>query len=119
MLISSVVECLVILAIGVVSLTICCKSYKNESRQYNSTFINSAIENINYQEEYNTVPFQSSIWPSRYFRYGRWHGLHQFPLFFHAQWMKVIGSGFDDIGTFIINGMYSLIDGLNQGTDVF
>ncbi len=81
----------------------CCIYCKRRSSK-NETFVDSALTKIDRQE---ANPFQSGIWLSRYFQYGRWHGPHLFPLLFNSQTMKVRGSGSDDVGVFIINGFYS------------
>jgi hypothetical protein len=56
----------------------------------------------------NVNPFQSGLWSSQYFQYGKRHGPHQFPLTFDPQSVKVMGSGSDDIGSFTIDGIYSI-----------
>jgi hypothetical protein len=60
------------------------------------------------EEDDNVNPFQSGLWSSRYFQYVKWHGPHQFPLTFDPQSVKVTGSGSDDIGSFTIDGIYSI-----------
>jgi hypothetical protein len=52
--------------------------------------------------------FPSGSWVSRYFQYKRWHGPHTFSLSFDHQKFKVAGCGTDDVGTFSIDGIYSL-----------
>ncbi len=45
---------------------------------------------------------------SHYFHYEKWHGPHIFSLSFDHQELKVTGRGIDDVGTFSIDGIYSL-----------
>jgi hypothetical protein len=86
----------------------CCKFCKGRPLRKNSTFANVAFSKIDKQEAYNVTPYQSGIWSSRYYQYTGWHGPYQFSLSFDAQSMKVTGSGTDDVGTFIIDGTYSV-----------
>ncbi|CAF3079326.1 unnamed protein product [Rotaria sp. Silwood2] len=86
----------------------CCYLHRQgRPRQDNSIFINLVNQNINQQEAYKVNHFQSGIWSSRYFQYGRWHGPHHFSLSFNSQSMQVTGSGSDDVGVFTIDGIYS------------
>jgi len=62
----------------------------------------------NKEEVDDVNPFQSGLWLSRYFQYEKWHGPHEFPLIFDSQSMKVTGSGSDDVGSFTIDGIYSI-----------
>jgi hypothetical protein len=80
---------------------------KGRLRQNNSTFTNLTTSRNPRQDAYDTNPFQSGIWSSRYFQYKRWHGPYQFSLSFDPQLMKVTGSGSDDVGIFAIDGIYS------------
>jgi hypothetical protein len=96
---------LILVAAGII---ICWRNCKNKEHLNNSAFVNSENQNIHQQEGYNDILFQSGIWSSRYFQYGRWYGPHQFPLSFDVQLMKITGVGSDDVGTFTIDGIYSL-----------
>lgn len=51
--------------------------------------------------------FQSGPWESQYFQYNKWHGPRSVELSFDAEQSKVTGSGSDDIGMYIIDGIYS------------
>ncbi len=82
----------------------CCAGRPSRS---NARFVNSATK---YNEETQIIDiklFQSGVWESQYFQYKKWHGFHQVDLFFDAQQLKVTGSGFDDIGMYTIDGVYS------------
>jgi hypothetical protein len=63
------------------------------------------------QDAYDANAYQSGIWSSRYFQYKRWHGPYQLTLSFDPQSMKVTGSGSDNVGTFIVDGIYSIKTG--------
>jgi hypothetical protein len=63
------------------------------------------------QNAYDVNAFQSGIWSSRYFQYKSWHGAYQLSLSFDSQLMKVTGSGSDDVGTFTVDGIYSIKTG--------
>lgn len=52
--------------------------------------------------------FRSGIWTSRYHQYGKWHGPHEITLTFNPRSSKVSGDGWDEVGRFIVNGIYSL-----------
>ncbi|CAF1373449.1 unnamed protein product [Rotaria sordida] len=56
----------------------------------------------------DTSIFKSGYWKSQYYQYGKWHGPYQFSLSFDPQSMIITGSGSDDIGTFTIDGIYSV-----------
>lgn len=57
---------------------------------------------------YNIQPFQSGTWLSRYRQFRKWHEPYQLSLLFHPQSMTVTGSGFDDVGKYTIDGIYSI-----------
>ncbi len=95
---------LMLLVIGIV----CCCSYcKARSFRNNSTFVNLPVSKQRNYKPYDISAFQSGIWSSRYFQYGKWHGPYQFSLSFDPQSEKVTGSGSDDVGTFTVDGIYS------------
>jgi hypothetical protein len=101
------------LGCGTLSLLYCvikyfCTSHQVESLPSHSTFISMPIEQKSKEEVNNFNPFQSGLWSSRYFQHGKWHELLQFPLTFYPQSTKVTGSGSDNIGSFTVNGMYSI-----------
>jgi hypothetical protein len=96
---------LVLLVFGTIC---CCKHCKGRPFRKNSTFVRLALSNQLSQEPHDISAFQSGIWSSRYFQYGKWHGPYQFSLSFDPQSQKVTGSGSDDVGTFTIDGTYSM-----------
>jgi hypothetical protein len=72
------------------------------------TFINIPNSQKSKTEIDNADPFQSGFWSSRYFQYKNWHGPHQFSLIFNSETMKVTGLGVDNVGSFTIDGIYSI-----------
>ncbi|CAF2632189.1 unnamed protein product [Rotaria sp. Silwood2] len=52
--------------------------------------------------------FKSGDWTSRYQEYSRWHGPHQMSLEFDHTTGKVIGHGYDDVGSFNVGGTFSI-----------
>jgi hypothetical protein len=86
----------------------CYQCCKKRSLRNNSTFVSLPISKQHKYEPCDISDFQSGIWSSRYFQYGKWHGPYQFSLSFDPRSEKVTGSGSDDVGTFTINGIYSV-----------
>ena len=67
--------------------------------------------------------FESGVWSSRYYQYGIWHGPYQFSLVFDPETSQVTGNGWDDVGEYTVQGLYSrrtnrmsLIKGYRKGT---
>ena len=52
--------------------------------------------------------FELGLWSSRYYQYDTRHVLHRFWLIFDPETWKVTGSGSDDVGTYTIDGIYSI-----------
>lgn len=52
--------------------------------------------------------FRSGIWTSRYYQYGKWHGPYEITLTFNSRSSKISGDGWDEVGRFIVKGIYSL-----------
>jgi len=73
----------------------------------NDTFIQTKTSLNENSEKGKIDVFTSGGWKGKYYQYGRWHGPHQFCLFFDSQRMTVQGSGSDDVGGFTIDGVYS------------
>lgn len=67
--------------------------YVNETRD--------CIEIFDYHQ------FQPGIWSSRYHQYGRWHGPYPSKFLFDSNTLKVTGAGSDDVGKYIIKGIFS------------
>lgn len=51
--------------------------------------------------------FQSGIYMSHYYQYGKWHGPYEMVLKFDPQSSKITGWGCDDVGKFTVQGIYS------------
>ncbi len=93
---------------------LCCKSCKcckGRPFRTNTDFVNMKNWKLLKQNAYDVNAFQSGIWSSRYFQYKSWHGAYQLSLSFDSQLMKVTGSGSDDVGTFTVDGIYSIKTG--------
>ncbi|CAF1128108.1 unnamed protein product [Adineta steineri] len=72
---------------------------------------NIALNNTPRTDTFNiqNLPrFQSGNWLSRYYQYDKWHDWHQLSLSFNPTQLKVNGNGFNDVGTFKIQGIYSI-----------
>ncbi|UJR34634.1 hypothetical protein I4U23_027411 [Adineta vaga] len=52
--------------------------------------------------------FHSGFWLSRYYQYDKFHGPYRFSLLFDPETSKITGNGSDDIGEFVIEGVYSI-----------
>ncbi len=96
------------LALLICCIALCYEYCKDRPIQKNSNFVNFAHSKQFKEEVYEANAFQSGIWSSRYFQYGKWHGPHQLSLSFDSQSLKVTGSGSDDVGTFTVDGTYSV-----------
>jgi hypothetical protein len=55
--------------------------------------------------------FKSGSWSTRYLQFGVWFGPDCVSLSFDLTSFKINGSGADDVGTYTINGSYSIEDG--------
>jgi len=104
-IVGSIFGGIAVVAVSVISYICCCKG---RPLRKNSIFVNMKNLKLLKQDAYDVNAFQSGIWSSRYFQYKRWHGPYQFSLSFDPQSMKVTGSGSDDVGTFIVDGTYSV-----------
>jgi hypothetical protein len=74
----------------------------------NSRFVKSSKSKSLKQEPDDFNPFQSGNWTSRRFVQKKWKDRHPLSLSFDSQSTKVTGSGTDYIGTFTIDGVYSV-----------
>lgn len=90
------------------SIYYCTKYWRGRPSQTNVVFIKQETIKNSEQEKSDISMFKSGYWKSRYFQYRRWHGPCRFSLSFENSSMKVTGSGSDDVGVFIINGIYSM-----------
>ncbi|CAF1195658.1 unnamed protein product [Adineta steineri] len=71
----------------------------------NEDYINMLTNEI---EEENCGQFVSGFWLGRYYQYDRFYEPYQFSLSFDSQTREVNGNGVDDIGKFVVNGIYSI-----------
>ncbi|CAF3974966.1 unnamed protein product [Adineta steineri] len=71
----------------------------------NEDYINMLSNEI---EEENCDQFVSGFWLSHYYQYDRFYRPYQFSLSFDSQTREVNGNGVDDIGKFVVNGIYSI-----------
>ncbi len=71
-------------------------------------FVSNGATNDEEAQMIDIKLFQSGLWESQYYQYDKWHGRHQIQLSFDAAQSKVTGSGSDDIGTYFIDGVYSV-----------
>lgn len=86
-----------------------CFNYRQmESLKDHSNFVNMQNTQNNEEEIVNVNLFQSGLWSNRYFQDENWHGPYHLSISFDPQTMKVTGTGSDDVGTFTIDGIYSL-----------
>ena len=102
------ISCLVGLVLVSISVVICYNRCKGQRHQENTIFVNSTSQKSSRKEAYNVNPFQSGIWSSRYFQYEQWQKSYKILLSFDSESTKVTGSGSDEIGTFTIDGSFSM-----------
>jgi hypothetical protein len=74
-------------------------------------FVGNGSINNEEAQLMNAKLFQSGLWESQYYQYDKWHGPHQLQLSFDGIQSKVTGSGSDNIGTYSIDGVYSIPTG--------
>ncbi|CAF3299870.1 unnamed protein product [Rotaria sp. Silwood2] len=72
--------------------------------QVNADFIRR--DSLKYHN-YERYPFETGVWPFRYYQRGKWHGPYRLPLTFDRYLGKVAGQGTDDVGHFIFDGIFS------------
>ena len=74
----------------------------------NSKFIQSVDQKYSQDNSTDDTLFKSGIWSSRHIQDGLWYGFHRLTLTFDPQLCKVTGSGSDNNGVFLLDGVYSL-----------
>jgi hypothetical protein len=79
--------------------------WKRQTIPSNETYVNSLASEIETQD---LNQFESGFWSSRYYQYDIWHGPHRLMLLFDPETWKVKGSGSDDVGSYTIDGFYSM-----------
>jgi hypothetical protein len=94
---------IVVLCFGCVGLLRCLRGKPLRS---NTTFIKAAAYDNMVETEKKSI-FQSGVWTSHYYQYGKWNGPCRQSLSFDAGEMKVKGTGSDNVGAFNIAGIYS------------
>ncbi len=96
-------------ALCIVVLVIICLCWDNTLHFSNEIFVNKVDKTSSETKMKDSDNiFLSGHWVSHYFHYEQWHGPHTFSLSFDHQKLKVTGRGIDDVGTFSIDGIYSL-----------
>lgn len=73
--------------------------------QSNVVYVNLMTTPI---EKSSWNPFESGFWSSRYYQYDSWHGPHRLSLSFDSESCTVTGNGSDDVGTYTIDGLFSI-----------
>jgi len=94
-----------------ISIIVVYRRRKNRPCQTNVKFVSSKTHRPHSHLSYDTNLFQSGLWSYRYLQLGMWCGPNQMTLLFDCQFSKITGSGTDSIGTFSINGTYSMKTG--------
>lgn len=59
-------------------------------------------------KRYERDHFDDGTWSSRYYQYGHWHGPNDVTLQFNRETNRVSGKGMDDVGSYDIEGIFSL-----------
>jgi hypothetical protein len=86
----------------------CCRQcYRGKPFQSNSKYVNKGAKKNSEMESLDINLFQSGLWTGQYFQANEWH-TYQLSLVFNKQALTVSGSGTDDVGTFSIDGIYSI-----------
>lgn len=83
----------------------CYRRWKRRSMRSSTVFAVSGTPQRS--QTYEKVCFETGIWSSRYCQYNKWHGPYQLSLLFDRTLSKVNGHGTDDVGAFVVDGMYS------------
>jgi hypothetical protein len=51
--------------------------------------------------------FESGNWITRYYQYNKWHEPYELSLSFDHQALAIAGSGSDNVGAYVIDGIFS------------
>ncbi|CAF1350472.1 unnamed protein product [Adineta ricciae] len=98
--------------VGIIFLLIifalCWKHCKGRPLKTNPKFIQSTNQRYSQDNSTDDTLFKSGIWSSRHIQDGLWYGFHRLTLTFDPQLCKVTGSGSDNNGVFLLDGVYSL-----------
>ncbi|CAF1158095.1 unnamed protein product [Adineta steineri] len=93
---------------GICILIYGCKWWlRRKAARANNIALNNTLKTNTFNIQ-NLTRFQSGKWLSRYHQYDKWHDWHQLSLSFNPTQLKVSGNGCDDVGTFKIQGIYSI-----------
>ena len=83
----------------------CAKRWQGRPYRSNAEFID---QTSNEASVYEKDHFENGIWSSRYYQNGRGHGPYSLSLRFDRGMSTVSGEGNDDVGTFTIDGVFSV-----------
>ena len=83
----------------------CYRRCRGRPSQPNLVFVKEAPSTT---AAYEKDHFQTGLWSSVYYQYGTAHGPHSWSLSFDRGASTVSGQGRDDVGSFAINGTFSL-----------
>lgn len=99
-------ECLILLGLVVVLYIICyaIDYWKGTPALSNEDYVGQQDDKVLVQ---SGPQFISGEWCSYYYQYESWHGPHRLKLDFESHNSKIIGRGFDDVGAYSIEGIYS------------
>jgi hypothetical protein len=110
---------LFVLAIFCWPIYCCWRCFAGKPRRSNMRFVGNTLINNEGTQLMNAKLFESGLWESHYHQYDKWNGPHQFQLSFDGLQSTVTGSGSDNIGTFSINGVYSVSTGRMGLTKIY
>jgi len=102
-----------------IGILFCCCRCRGQPSKTNLAFVNATNHKNNKHKLSDITLFKSGIWSSRYLQLGIWHGPNYFSLVFDSQSFKITGSGTDNIGMFIIDGIYSIRTGRMGLTKIY
>lgn len=87
----------------------CCKYHRGRPFRTNSIYVKSFHKKKTNEQIINeNMNFETGKWMSRYVHHRLKYGPHENSLTFNSESSTIIGLGSDDIGKFLIEGIYSI-----------
>jgi hypothetical protein len=99
------------LILCLLAVWLCYRRCKGRPLKSNRAFVLTTADSRHARQPFDSHLFKSGVWSSRYLQDGKCHGPHRCLLSFDYQTLKVSGSGNDNNGVFVIDGIISMKTG--------